>query len=102
LENTGKILPDKARFRNMTVRRFMAIMPGAIIVLSAAALAASISGSDAGAYYVMTSAPQSIAAQLHHQPTVASVAAAEETLAAIAYAHAYAAKRHVRARRRAG
>jgi hypothetical protein len=74
-------------------------MPGAMIVLSIAALAASTSGSHAGPRYVVLSFPQSIAAQLHHQPTVASVAAAEETLAAAAHAYAM---RHMRAGRRAG
>jgi hypothetical protein len=83
----------------MTIRRFLAMVPGAMIVLIVAALAASTSGSHAGPRYVVPSASQSIAAQLHHQPTVASVAAAEETLAKIAYAYIAG---HTRARRRAG
>jgi hypothetical protein len=67
------------------------------ILLSAAALAISVSQSHAGLCFPRIdarlaaraapglTAPQSIAAQLHHQPTVASVAAAEARLAAAAY-----------------
>jgi hypothetical protein len=98
LENRGKP-PDKVRFRNMTVRRFLVIAPAAKIMVIVVAMAASTSGSHAGPRFVVLSAPQSIAAQLHHQPTVASVAAAEETLAAIAYAYAL---KHTRVRHRTG
>ena len=67
-----------------------------MMMLSAASLAASPSTSDAGLCPLQAaaqlaarsragigpSAPQSIAAQLHFQPTAASVAAAEARLAA--------------------
>jgi hypothetical protein len=67
-----------------------------MMMLSAAALMASVSTSDAGLCPLQTdarlaararaaigpSAPQSIAAQMHFQPTAASVAAAEARLAA--------------------
>jgi hypothetical protein len=64
-----------------------------VAVLSAVCLAVSLSISHAGPCpltdaqlaargALLPSAPQSIAAQMHHQPTVASVAAAERKLAA--------------------
>jgi hypothetical protein len=65
-------------------------------VLSAVCLAVSLSSGHAGPCLLtdaqlaaraalLPSAPQSIAAQMHHQPSVASVAAAERKLAAAAY-----------------
>ena len=69
----------------MTVPRFL--------ILNAAALAVSISSSNAGPCPLQMrasidarpaawpSAPQSVAAMMHRQPTQASVAAAEEMLA---------------------
>ena len=77
--------------RDMTVPRFL--------LLNAAALAVSISSSHAGPcppqiermrasvdarLAVWPSAPQSVAAMMHHQPTQASVAAAEERVARLA------------------
>jgi hypothetical protein len=75
----------------MTVPRFL--------ILNAAALAVSISSSHAGlcslksermqagidaGLAVWPSAPESVAAMMHRQPTRASVAAAEERLARVA------------------
>jgi hypothetical protein len=75
----------------MTVPRFL--------ILNAAALAVSISSSDAGPCPPATermrasidarlaawpSLPESVAAMMHRQPTQASVAAAEERLARLA------------------
>ena len=67
------------------------------MILSAAALAASTSGGRAAPCLAVLGAPQSIAAQMHRQPTVASVAAAEQRLATAAYGLT----RRTHARRRA-
>jgi hypothetical protein len=58
--------------------------PGAMLMLSVAALAASTSGGRAAPCLAVLGAPQSIAAQMHRQPTVTSVAAAEQRLATVA------------------
>jgi hypothetical protein len=70
LQNAGKMLKKS---------------PGAMMILSVAALAASTSGGRAAPCLAVLGAPQSIAAQMHRQPTVASVAAAEQRLATVAY-----------------
>src|SRR5215468_10014604 len=84
-ENTGRMLAKHARFWNIAIMLAIQMTPGAMMLVSLAALAASTSAGHAGACLAVLGAPQSIAAQMHHQPTTASVAAAEERLATLAY-----------------
>lgn len=76
-----------------------------VAAFSAVSLAMSLSSSTAGTCplgdaqlaaraALAPSAPQSVAAQMHHQPTMASVAAAEKKLAAVANGAARATNCH--------